>query len=276
MTDATGNVTATYEYDVFGALRASTGAGATAFRYTGQQTDSATGLVYLRARYYDPTLGRFLSKDPFHGFATRPQSHHRYAYVENSPANAIDPSGLVRGWTLQDHAELGRLVHLYIARKYADKHPGSVPEYPYVDRTTGAAGRIDLLGPPRGPVREFWEIKPELQLRRGQRDVARRLAECGTAQFAAEHGFTVIAGTGFMPWTEFIPGVGTLRVWEQEAGLILYRFAVDPVAALFGAAVVLGTLRRFIENRVARPQPAPIPVWPSTGWPGFLPNWVLP
>ncbi|MFN8526296.1 MAG: RHS repeat-associated core domain-containing protein [Chloroflexota bacterium] len=93
LTDTNGNVTGSYQYDVFGAIKSATGTASSEFTYTGQQQDPATNLVYLRARYYDPTLGRFLTKDPFHGFATRPQSQHRYAYVENSPANAVDPSG---------------------------------------------------------------------------------------------------------------------------------------------------------------------------------------
>jgi hypothetical protein len=51
------------------------------------------GLLYLRARYYDPQLGRFLSRDPFPGLATIPQSLHPYAYVFNNPATLSDPSG---------------------------------------------------------------------------------------------------------------------------------------------------------------------------------------
>ncbi len=68
LTDGAGAVTATYAYDVFGALRSSTGTGATEFRFTGQQQDASTGLTFLRARYYDPATGRFLSKARMSGF----------------------------------------------------------------------------------------------------------------------------------------------------------------------------------------------------------------
>jgi RHS repeat-associated protein len=44
-------VTATYQYDVFGAVQATTGTAATAYRFTGQQADAGTGLISLRARY---------------------------------------------------------------------------------------------------------------------------------------------------------------------------------------------------------------------------------
>jgi hypothetical protein len=55
-----GTVTGTYRYDAFGSVRTHTGAG-TEWTFTGEQNDP-TGLVYLRARYYDPAVGRFLSR----------------------------------------------------------------------------------------------------------------------------------------------------------------------------------------------------------------------
>lgn len=56
-------MTDTYEYDVFGNIRSQTGASANEFTYTGEQVDT-TEMQYLRARYYDPAVGRFLSQDP--------------------------------------------------------------------------------------------------------------------------------------------------------------------------------------------------------------------
>ena len=54
LTDSTGTVVATYAYDVFGALRSSTGTADTEYRFMGQQDDATLGYTYLRARYYDP------------------------------------------------------------------------------------------------------------------------------------------------------------------------------------------------------------------------------
>jgi RHS repeat-associated protein len=93
LTDGTGTLTASYAYDVFGALRSATGTDATAYRFTGQQEEAALGAYYLRARSYDPSTGRFFSKDPFPGFLTNPASQHPYSYVQNNPANLVDPSG---------------------------------------------------------------------------------------------------------------------------------------------------------------------------------------
>jgi RHS repeat-associated protein len=72
LVDSSGSVLNTYEYDVFGAVRSSTGSTANPFTFTGEQTDSNTGLEYLRARYYDSATGRFLSLDPSATATTTP------------------------------------------------------------------------------------------------------------------------------------------------------------------------------------------------------------
>ncbi|MCH7480808.1 MAG: hypothetical protein IIC79_05385 [Chloroflexi bacterium] len=51
------------------------------------------GLVFLRARFYDPSIGRFLTKDPFPGFPSLPSTLHPYTYAMNNPVNLVDPSG---------------------------------------------------------------------------------------------------------------------------------------------------------------------------------------
>jgi len=69
------------------------GASDNPYRYTGQQFDAFSGLYYLRARYYDPALGRFLSRDPAEPLLTAPHELNRYVYVADNPLNAADPSG---------------------------------------------------------------------------------------------------------------------------------------------------------------------------------------
>jgi RHS repeat-associated protein len=94
LTDASGNVVNTYNYDVFGSVRSQTGSQPNEFLFTGEQVDDSTSLQYLRARYYDPAIGRFLSRDPFAGLVQVPQSLNRYAYVLNNPVIWLDPWGL--------------------------------------------------------------------------------------------------------------------------------------------------------------------------------------
>ena len=86
ITSSAGAVVKTYQYDVFGAVRAQTGTQPNEFTFTGEQNDSS-GLEYLRARYYDSATGRFVGRDPL-PFA------QRYAYAGGNPANFTDPSGL--------------------------------------------------------------------------------------------------------------------------------------------------------------------------------------
>lgn len=92
--DARGNTLATAHYDPWGMPLGP--ARPSNFGYTGELQDGHTGLVYLRARWYQPSAGRFLSRDPFPGDDREPLSLHRYAYVHNDPINGIDPSGMYR------------------------------------------------------------------------------------------------------------------------------------------------------------------------------------
>jgi RHS repeat-associated protein len=80
-------------YEPYGKLLARSGHSGTVYGYTGEQHDAATGLVYLRARYYNPNLKLFLTRDPFPGWQTVPASQHGYSYVHNNPVNLTDPSG---------------------------------------------------------------------------------------------------------------------------------------------------------------------------------------
>jgi len=79
---------------VFGSVRSTSGTGSTEFRYAAEQYDDTVGLIYLRARYYDPSTGRFLSKDPAGGKLSSPVTQNKYTYAGNNPVNAGDPTGL--------------------------------------------------------------------------------------------------------------------------------------------------------------------------------------
>ena len=74
------------------------------FRYCGEYYDEETGEVYLRARYYQPNIGRFLTRDSYTGQDDEPQSLHLYTYCENDGVNAWDPSGHDAIWLQYKHA----------------------------------------------------------------------------------------------------------------------------------------------------------------------------
>ena len=61
--------------------------------YRGEQYDSDLALYYLRARYYNPATGRFMSRDPEEGKASKPASLHKYLYAGGDPVNMTDPRG---------------------------------------------------------------------------------------------------------------------------------------------------------------------------------------
>jgi len=74
-------------------LVASAGNVVNPFRYTARELDSETGLYYYRARYYDPSTGRFLSEDPL---GLEADDLNLYRYVRNGPTNLKDPDGLAK------------------------------------------------------------------------------------------------------------------------------------------------------------------------------------
>jgi RHS repeat-associated protein len=90
LTDGSGQLVASYVYDSFGNLTASTGTVTNPFQYTGREFDSETGLYYYRARYYDLTTGRFLSEDSIRFDA----GTNLYLYVSNRPTFFLDQFGL--------------------------------------------------------------------------------------------------------------------------------------------------------------------------------------
>ncbi len=96
LTNSTGVITDTYEYDNYGELLNHTGTTQNRFLYNGRdgvQTDS-NGLYYMRNRYYSPEIKRFVNRDVVQGNITDAQTFNRYSYVNGNPISYIDPFGL--------------------------------------------------------------------------------------------------------------------------------------------------------------------------------------
>ena len=89
LTNSSGTIVQNYVYDAYGNAKSSLGL-TNSFRYTAREFDPETGLYYDRARYYDPTQGRFLSEDPI-GFGG---GNDFYPYADNNPVAYSDPFGL--------------------------------------------------------------------------------------------------------------------------------------------------------------------------------------
>jgi RHS repeat-associated protein len=90
-TNSSGTSTGSIKYFSFGDCRNSTG-NLPEQKFTGQRLDS-TGLYYYGARYYDPSIGRFINADTIVPSPANPQSLNRYSYCLNNPLKYTDPSG---------------------------------------------------------------------------------------------------------------------------------------------------------------------------------------
>ncbi|WP_159888711.1 RHS repeat-associated core domain-containing protein [Paenibacillus puerhi] len=93
LVNAAGQVLNTYSYDIWGNPVTTQEQVPQPFRYSGEYWDSSTGLQYLRARWYDPGIGRFINEDTYEGELTNPLSLNLYTYVHNNPLRYTDPSG---------------------------------------------------------------------------------------------------------------------------------------------------------------------------------------
>jgi RHS repeat-associated protein len=275
LSDATGGITQTYQTDEFGVPTASgtVGASGQALGYTGEHTDP-TGLVNLRARVYDPSLGRFLQADGVRHSGSGSGGWNRYTYVGNNPVTLTDPTGAkaavlgpIGGETLS--TVQGRMAHYLLELGYVTGQgfPRSRSEVWY-NNGAGSVGRIDILDARLGLGTEpytFFEIKSAGDYSGGSADVQRRIGDLGG---------TLIAGTDFIPqqWNIGLAGGPVLTTlygyqavqfgspvpgvvfWQLSNSLFDPRLAAGAIAVL-----VAGAAADAIGERIPSPLPIPIP-----------------
>ncbi len=120
LTDDNQTVTDVYHYDAFGNPLQINGATLNHYRFTGEQHDQQTGLIYLRARYYNPSRGRFLTSDTWQGQRDQPITLHKYLYANGNPVVFVDPTGHMSltslNATFQIMGHLARTSMLKLAR----------------------------------------------------------------------------------------------------------------------------------------------------------------
>lgn len=101
LTGSTGKVEGKCTYSAYGAPTCE-GTATTPLGYDGQYTSSDTGLIYMRARVYDPATAQFLTPDPLAAISGEP-----YSYAGDNPLNESDPTGLLFGIELPSLEEIG-------------------------------------------------------------------------------------------------------------------------------------------------------------------------
>ena len=166
-TDALGQVTVARHFDPFGVPMQADGG--SPFGYTGEWWESHAELLYLRARYYAPEVGRFISKDPFPSFDTSPQTLNAYQYVVNNVINLVDPSGRIPnepeiiqgrftyscncGWIDWAHAEPGRTLRILeiVDAAIASQSDSHIPHLAYYEHPfpVPGIGPVETAGPLR-------------------------------------------------------------------------------------------------------------------------------
>jgi RHS repeat-associated protein len=165
ITDSSGNVVNQYAYDPFGNLANSTETVPNPFRYVGALgvMDEGNGLLYMRARYYAPNIGRFINQDPI-GLAG---GLNMYAYVGNNPVSWVDPSGnfVVPAWiiwTMISSAVIGQFEWAMFA-KWEIQGREIVTKYPDPAQKGGWIVMRGRVSAPEGyegpPGTEDWSKK---------------------------------------------------------------------------------------------------------------------
>ena len=240
LTDSTGSVTDSYDYDAFGNLIASTGSTPNNYLFAGEQFDRALGLYYNRARYLDVRAGRFWGMDTYEGDPQSPFSLHKYAYTGGNPVNLIDPTGkdsvtplinlvlwlATKGVYVTTEA-FGINAHKLIEHDIERNFPGTLTE------VIIPGGRIDVIIPPN----QIYDIKPL----GGEDDPASQLARYievtnGSAQFP--NGLV----RGSIYFENYIDGpfyLTEIFYYVAEPGVIYYDAFPSPKAVVAVAATAL-------------------------------------
>ncbi len=231
LTDDSGVETDSYVYDAFGAVTSSTGTTSNDWLFTGEQRDGDTDLYFLRARYYDPEIGRFLGRDPLE-FA------QRYAYAGNNPVAYTDPSGL-------EYQSTGG---------YSESL-----SVPIISRLTAIwRTRAKLNNPGPDPISSVWDaviggLEITVAMESANADAEQLVSESVLNPSCWSFALSVTAyGAGAIAASSASPGViavGTTVVLVAGVGSVLVdvgvqdgQFVIIDTAAAVGGRVELGEL----------------------------------
>ncbi len=235
LTDDNQTVTDVYHYDAFGNPLQINGATLNHYRFTGEQHDQQTGLIYLRARYYNPSRGRFLTSDTWQGQRDQPITLHKYLYANGNPVVFVDPTGQMSlasvsiGLQIRSILNLGR-INIY--RRFIKALLKS-NKY-HVFKGTSNIPRIS-----KNPLahhfvyvekkfkRQGWRFDIGIQfdgMDRGQRVQAMKDIKCaldGSSPTNTYPGFLIKDSTSRKEMKKENP---TTRIWRKEARFTILQY----------------------------------------------------
>lgn len=200
------------------------------FGFTGELYDAGLNNIYLRARWYTPSSGSFISRDPFSGFDQKPYSLHPYQYGYAAPTMYTDPSGECVGWVGD--------VFRYVAGKkiegkckfagWGDPNWEDGGEYveTIVDTSVEAATAVVTT-------------------------VAHAMTEEGRATMARGAQFLVndpVAATGVLVKAQFDPLQEVYQGFLCEDDKLIARGLTNTAIALWGARGVKGPSRGWLHG----------------------------
>ena len=238
LADLAGAVALAQSYEPFGELLTSAETRTSNFQFSGQQVDG-TGLVYLRARYMEPVVGRFLSRDVWEGDPNQPMSCNGWLYASANPTNLTDPSGMY--WTDPQCESLPNFEARELCRiNRVGNWPSRFDEPPYVNWFPARGLRL---------LPDFDMPRNTIGAQLGFRAAGQVWSnECGQLSLAAIIGLTArTAVERFHSWaTSHIPGwTGDRETW----GTWLRDFVNMEYSRLWEASVA--SVRHHVPSTAA-------------------------
>ena len=247
ITNAKGKVVGKYSYDEYGVPSFSTYVNqyigkCNVIGYAGYQYDSETMLYFVQSRYYNPSIGSFVSKDMFHGVLTEPLSLNRYVYCYGNPTMYIDPSGY---YTAYEGMIAHQQLQIYFKAYYSLSTYNTYVEYPVygVKRNISFWGFADMVLD-TGLMLEVYEIKPfsDKSYGRGRRQLT------GYVNAMNTYGYkTAVRGMTFssvvhklrLPYPPDTTRIITYYTDPLDPGMIYYNISTSKKKELSAALVTV-------------------------------------
>ena len=204
------------------------------FQYTGKLLDEATGLYYEGARFYDPTVGRFITEDSYSGDKNDSMTMNRYIYAADNPERYVDPNG---------HMFIDESGVLYVASGTALRVAGVITTPPPTTSSAiQASTSASVVVTPQGP--------PDVVLAQSGKD---QYASTPMIGLSGSHGGASLL---IVPWYNFGPALNS----EELAALIKVEQAGPTLAVGIGltglgivagyGAIVAGASGNYFESAV--------------------------